>query len=117
MYKTEAIIVTATIACYVVIVIINQYCENYTRRSMISDENTLKFLVIGDWGGMDTWPYYTYSQLGIAYQMARTAEEVGADFTVSVGDNFYSHGVKDVDDPRFKATFEVSKIAILIVSL
>lgn len=80
----------------------------------VGGENTLKFLVVGDWGGVDTSPYYTPGQLNVARQMGKKAEEVGAEFTVSVGDNFYSNGVKDVDDPRFKETFEVSVHVFLL---
>ena len=39
----------------------------------------------------------------------KTSEKVGAEFTMTVGDNFYSNRVKDVDDPRFKETFEVNQ--------
>lgn len=74
----------------------------------LCDENALKFLVVGDWGGVDTRPYYTAAQWHVAEQMGSKAEEIGADFTVSVGDNFYGDGVQNVDDPRFKETFEVS---------
>ena len=93
------LIVFATVACYV------------------GADNTLKFLVVGDWGGIDTPPYHTYAQLNVARQMGETAEEVGAEFTVSVGDNFYTEGVQNVDDPRFKETFEVSHEFKLSVSL
>lgn len=79
-------------------------------RCVYSGENALKFLVLGDWGGIDASPYYTNAQLSIARQMGKTAEEIGANFTVSVGDNFYTKGVQNVDDPRFKATFEVSHV-------
>lgn len=39
--------------------------------------------------------------------MGELAEKLGSQFTISVGDNFYGTGVKNVDDPRFKETFEV----------
>ena len=97
-------------SCYFTILISTVVC--YVGGE-VSSENTLKFLVVGDWGGIDISPYYTPAQQHIARQMGNTAEEVGAKFTVSVGDNFYTQGVQDVDDPRFKETFEVSREFIL----
>ena len=98
------------------------YCTCYfivligTLGCYVSGENTLKFLVVGDWGGMDIAPYYTAAQLKVARQMGRTAEKIGSDFTVSVGDNFYTKGVQNVDDPRFKETFEVSLSLIICIT-
>ena len=63
--------------------------------------------MIGDWGGQPSAPYYTRAEADIADQMGKKATEVGARFTVALGDNFYDEGVKNVDDPRFKETFEV----------
>ena len=94
-------------SCYFAILISTVICY-------VGGENTLKFLVIGDWGGKDKSPYYTPAQLNVARQMGKTAEEVGAEFTISVGDNFFSNGVQDVDDPRFKETFEVSRELISV---
>lgn len=71
-------------------------------------DGTLDFLILGDWGGQDTSPYYTTAEKEIAEQMGKTAEQVGSQFTLALGDNFYSFGVKNVDDPRFEETFEVS---------
>jgi len=68
----------------------------------------LNFLMIADWGGDVIWPHYTLAQLHNAEQMGKTAEMIGSQFTVALGDNFYPLGVKDVDDSRFKTTFEVS---------
>ena len=42
----------------------------------------------------------------MAKQMGDIAASVGAQFTLSMGDNFYDNGVTDVNDPRFKDTFE-----------
>ena len=40
--------------------------------------------------------------------MGKTAADIDANFTIALGDNFYDDGVEDVDDKRFKDTFEVS---------
>lgn len=82
-----------------------------------SDANTLRFLVIGDWGKLLAYksdaagvkrPSTTAGagQLAVARAMARWAGEHRPAFVLSVGDNFYETGVKSVDDPRWKLTFE-----------
>ncbi|KAM4038257.1 tartrate-resistant acid phosphatase type 5 isoform 1-T1 [Anomaloglossus baeobatrachus] len=67
---------------------------------------SLRFAVIGDWGGLPLPPYTTEQELLVADELANTASKWGADFILSVGDNFYYDGVKNVTDIRFKATFE-----------
>ena len=69
---------------------------------------TLNFMVVGDWGGQNDSPYYTDPEQDVAEQMGQVAAAMGAQFTLSMGDNFYDNGVTDMDDPRFKETFEVS---------
>ena len=71
--------------------------------------SSLNFMVVGDWGGQDEPPYYTYPEQDVAKQMGDIAASIGAQFTLSVGDNFYDNGVTDVDDPRFRETFEVKR--------
>ena len=71
----------------------------------------LNFTMMGDWGGQESSPYYTDAEKSIAEQMGKKASEIGSMFTVALGDNFYSHGVTDVDDARFKETFEVRRVA------
>lgn len=71
------------------------------------ENGVLKFMMVGDWGGKSKKPYYTESEGRIADQMGKTAADIGANFTIAVGDNFYDDGVEDVDDKRFKETFEV----------
>lgn len=78
----------------------------------------LRFLAIGDWGGQDTYPYYTEEQWETAQGMARVASAGGvgmndddrpaASFVLSLGDNFYWNGFQEgVDvDMRYQATFE-----------
>ena len=58
-------------------------------------------MVVGDWGGQDDPPYYTDPEQDVAKQMGDIAASMGAQFTLSMGDNFYDNGVTDVDDPRF----------------
>jgi tartrate-resistant acid phosphatase type 5 len=67
----------------------------------------LNFLVMADWGGQPTAPYTTPGELSTAGGMGRIAETTKASFALAVGDNFYSSGIRtDVNDPRFKHTFE-----------
>ena len=68
---------------------------------------SLSFLVLGDWGGQPNSPYTTPAEVELAKVMGQEAEALGSQFTLALGDNFYDTGVKNVDDPRFKKTFEV----------
>ena len=64
--------------------------------------------MVGDWGGQDDPPYYTDPEQDVAKEMGKVAADMGSKFTVSMGYNFYDSGVTNVNDPRFKETFEVS---------
>ncbi|XP_041476033.1 tartrate-resistant acid phosphatase type 5-like [Lytechinus variegatus] len=66
----------------------------------------IRFLVMGDIGGMAEHPYTTDDQVDVAWAAGNVAENFKADFIVELGDNFYEHGVKHVHDPRFRQTFE-----------
>jgi len=70
------------------------------------DEKTIRFYVLGDWGGQSPAPHTTVAQL----VCANLTEDMGKDkrpqFIVSTGDQFYEWGVKNAEDPRFKTTFE-----------
>ena len=61
----------------------------------------LNFLLLGDWGRKGE-----KDQVEVARQMGLAAEETGAKFVISVGDNFYEHGVASVDDPQWQSSFE-----------
>ncbi|XP_055954885.1 tartrate-resistant acid phosphatase type 5 [Patella vulgata] len=71
-----------------------------------ANSQSLKFLVIGDWGGTDKFPYTTVGQVSTARQMEQLAEKEHPEFVLALGDNFYNDGVETVDDPRFQDTFE-----------
>ncbi|XP_033965135.1 tartrate-resistant acid phosphatase type 5b [Pseudochaenichthys georgianus] len=70
------------------------------------DPATLRFVVLGDWGGIPLPPYYTPHEEAVAGELDRLARNEGVDFVLSLGDHFYFNGVKSVDDPRFKYTYE-----------
>jgi tartrate-resistant acid phosphatase type 5 len=63
--------------------------------------DALNFLVMGDWGrnGSD-------HQKPVAEQMGKAASEMGTDFIISTGDNFYPKGVISEFDPLWKYSFE-----------
>jgi tartrate-resistant acid phosphatase type 5 len=61
----------------------------------------LNFLVFGDWGRNGET-----DQMEVAAQMAKAAQDIGAKFVISVGDNFYENGVQSVDDPHWQKSFE-----------
>merc|ERR1712224_151927 len=64
------------------------------------------FMVNGDWGGKPRKPFTTQAQVHVASALGRQAGQIGAKFTLLLGDNFYLDGVRSVDDPRFLHTFE-----------
>lgn len=49
-------------------------------------------------------PYVTAVQKATAREMSKVAEQMGADFVLALGDNFYYRGVDSVDSPRFKVS-------------
>ena len=75
-------------------------------------DGQLNFMALGDWGGQSDSPYTTEAEVRVAEQMGITAENIGSMFTIALGDNFYDDGVKNVEDPRFQETFEVSCQAV-----
>jgi len=63
--------------------------------------NGLNFLVFGDWGR-----HGERDQMEVAMQMEIAANTLRPQFIISVGDNFYEHGVASTDDPQWQKTFE-----------
>ncbi|KAH7948832.1 hypothetical protein HPB49_002696 [Dermacentor silvarum] len=68
-----------------------------------ANNESVRFLVFGDWGGLPFYPYTTRIQRNLAKTMAVVAAAKRIDFVLSLGDNFYFKGVRSVDDRRFKA--------------
>ena len=63
--------------------------------------DSLKFLALGDWGGIPTYPYYLPPEKAVGEQMGAIADDFQTQFVLALGDNFYFEGVKDVEDKRF----------------
>jgi acid phosphatase len=77
---------------------------SFLPRSLLADDarsGGLNFVVLGDWGRDGE-----KDQTEVARQMAAAADEIGAKFVVSVGDNFYEDGVASVSDPQWQSSFE-----------
>lgn len=65
----------------------------------------VSFLVIGDFGGLPIFPYKTAIEEAVAIQMGKYARNHSVDFVLTLGDNFYYDGVKNVKDRRFQETY------------
>lgn len=52
----------------------------------------LRFLVVGDWGGIPWWPYTTPYETAVSRGMGKIAEQLGTQFTVALGrKEFYNN--------------------------
>ena len=69
---------------------------------MITDSDIVSFFAIGDAGGLPIWPYKTLIERNVASLMKDLAKKYNTHFQISLGDNFYLNGVKNVKDSRFK---------------
>uniref|UniRef100_A0A914XQW7 Tartrate-resistant acid phosphatase type 5 n=1 Tax=Plectus sambesii TaxID=2011161 RepID=A0A914XQW7_9BILA len=72
----------------------------------VVDDQSLRFFAIGDFGGEPIWPWYSPVQKDIAEAMEKLGTERNTHFQIGLGDNFYTTGVTDVKDKRWKDTFE-----------
>ena len=49
----------------------------------------LRFLVIGDWGGIPFYPYTTPYETAVSKGMGKIAQQLGTQFTVALGRKIY----------------------------
>jgi len=61
----------------------------------------LNVIVFGDWGRNGQ-----ANQVEVAAQMALASQKNQTRFVLSVGDNFYEHGVASAEDPQWQSSFE-----------
>jgi len=78
---------------------------NAEKASKFGDDS-LNFIVMGDWGGLPDFPFRTPIEKAVAAEMGKIADKIDSKFTLALGDNFYFSGVKDISDKRFQTTFE-----------
>jgi tartrate-resistant acid phosphatase type 5 len=79
--------------------------ERNASDSEVNMNQSIRFLQIGDWGGIRKPPYYSKSQILGAQGMNKVAMQQGSQFVISSGDNFYDYGVTSIKDKRFNATW------------
>lgn len=72
-----------------------------TLNNVFPQADTLTFFAIGDWGREGG-----FNQRALAETMNEVAGLRSPQFIVSTGDNFYFDGVKSVNDPKWKTSFE-----------
>ena len=61
----------------------------------------MSFLIFGDMGTSDNF------QKSVAKSMIKLINENNIKFIIGLGDNIYEHGVKSVNDKKFKTHFEI----------
>ena len=61
---------------------------------MSSQDAIIRFPAMGDWGGIERLTYYYPTQEWNAELMDDLCANNTCDMLVSLGDNFYEHGVK-----------------------
>ncbi|CAJ0930404.1 unnamed protein product, partial [Mesorhabditis belari] len=69
-------------------------------------DSALRFLLIGDTGGLPIYPYTTLAQGTVRDTMIRLTEQNKVQLVLNVGDNIYFTGVANEFDARFETSFE-----------
>ena len=92
-------------------------CVCVCETGCVSGESSLKFLIIGDMGGLPSWPYVTPVEVATAAEMAKIARQYSPDFILELGDNFYYDGVKNVEDKRFQVKRDMLVLVLNFVGV
>ncbi|KAL6654121.1 hypothetical protein ACP70R_007586 [Stipagrostis hirtigluma subsp. patula] len=76
-------------------------------------DGSLAVLAVGDWGRRGR-----FNQTLVADQMGIIGEKMDIDFVISVGDNFYNHGLTGVHDKAFEESFtNIGGASILMLGI
>jgi acid phosphatase len=85
--------------------VVGRFLPGTLRAALAADfknqRDGLNWIIFGDWGRNGE-----ADQTEVATQMERAAQDLGAKFIVSVGDNFYENGVVSMNDPHWQSSFE-----------
>ncbi|RWW77207.1 hypothetical protein BHE74_00014643 [Ensete ventricosum] len=103
---------TTAMACFsceimalaLVLSLVSSSAELQKLEHSIKNDGSLSLLVIGDWGRKGEFNQ-THVATQVGCRMGRIGEELGIDFVVSTGDNFYDSGLTGVDDKAFEESF------------
>ena len=65
----------------------------------------MKFITLGDWGGMGLGGYQADTAMRVAKQLESTASHNNVQFVINTGDNFYYCGITNTSDPQVSTDF------------
>ena len=89
------------------------YClEELFQWIFFADGNVIRMIVMGDWGGLPFWPYFSPFEKATASQIMKVAVAEQSDFLLALGDNFYYDGVTDEYDARFQVGGKVHALQV-----
>ncbi len=80
----------------------SQSQSDTTMSDRVLSNSSFRLLIVGDWGGVIDAPYTSQIQIKVAKAMENVAKMRNVHAVISTGDNFYTRGVKSVNDPRFQ---------------
>ncbi len=81
------------------------FSGQYDLAAKANDDGIIRFLVVGDWGGLPILPYETPSEVAVAKAMGKLGVTLNTSFQLALGDNFYFDGVKSATDSRFQVRY------------
>ena len=97
---------TSSLSILIILVIVVGITTATSQGQISTSNGNIHGLIMGDWGGQDTKPFYTSQEAMTATGMQKIGDANNASFALALGDNFYSFGIQTVESTRFQDTFE-----------